>query len=885
MPFKKTHQQDFLSAGSAHSLFTGRDKELLFFAQQILHPEEPSYNILSIWGPGGVGKTTLLSQMKRQATIAGCLVAWVDEQQSTSASIMEKFAQQLHLGSAFSNALHHYKEILQFLPPSPIPPSLHRRAVTKAPDLAGSLVEGIPLAGPLLREITKVVTEHVLDHVHTQQERSAVPFTSPLESLTQVFVTELNHLAEGKGTSFPGRAKREQKILLFFDTFEQVADEVVPWLLHCVLEQEIHPTIVLVIAGRDPLERSTAASPKQWLPYYEMQTMYELPVDPFTYEETSAYLAGRGITTKERISTIWHLSHGLPLYLGLLASHRKGMLDPTKDVVDNFLSRIPDSEPIKRRLTLDAALFSKPFNLDDLEAFPYLPEQERPALYAWLIRQPFIRSSSLEGRYLYHDLVQELFQRYLLQHSHNTYYASRKALVCHYQRVLEHLQIRQEKNRYGPSEERLEVMLALAAQRFFLADEESHFQALLPLLDIAEYDDNEQVQALLRWLVHIVERLSQKDPHAYRVAQRFLHFLQTLPQEYDLKNKQAWLHATDDLLTLVNYSPLPELHAYIYDCCGWGFMRLGEHQQALMSFEHALVLCPDSARLYNGRGWARFWLEEYQQAISDFDHGLRLAPSHPHLYMGRGLAYRRLKLYQEALSDFNHAIQLGYRDFIICLHRANVYVELKEYEKAFSDWNHFLEVAPAEHYQRGLVYFRQGCFYLRFSKLHDAMSCFTYSYEHILRQSEYSWAHDMFLWTKIWSTMCQAYPHLDEIQQLHSIAEGNHYIAYTSQGVLLWLQGKFREALTKLQYATTLHLHENWYRYQWEIYWREWDALFWLGMTYFMLNQEEEARVAIEQALALEMPPILLRPLRWFEHDRPKVYEQFIKPLLNAYDL
>jgi hypothetical protein len=37
-------------------------------------------------------------------------------------------------------------------------------------------------------------------------------------------------------------------------------------------------------------------------------------------------------------------------------------------------------------------------------------------------------------------------------------------------------------------------------------------------------------------------------------------------------------------------------------------------------------------------------------------------------------------------------------------------------------------------------------------------------------------------------------------------------------------------------------------------HWKAWDVHFWRGMVYLALDQEEEARRAIEQALALEMP-------------------------------
>jgi hypothetical protein len=83
----------------------------------------------------------------------------------------------------------------------------------------------------------------------------------------------------------------------------------------------------------------------------------------------------------------------------------------------------------------------------------------------------------------------------------------------------------------------------------------------------------------------------------------------------------------------------------------------------------------------------------------------------------------------------------------------------------------------------------------------------------------------------------------------------------------------------------TLH-YVNWPNRDYEVgHWQEWDASFWPGMAYLALDQEEEARMAIAQALAFDIPPILLKPLSWFEQDRPKLYELFVKPLFATYDV
>ncbi len=707
--------------------------------------------------------------------------------------------------------------------------------------------------------------------------------------MTQVFISELNHLAATKVTlPSTNHAKRERRILLFFDTLEQVAEEVVPWLLAVVLRMEINANIVFILAGRDSLERSTAAGPKLWLPYYENQTLHALLVQPFTQEETFAYLAERGITAQEQMEIIWRLSHGLPLYLGLLTSNGQEGFDPTKDVVDNFLQRISASEPTKRQLALDAALFSRPFNLDDLEAFPYLSDQERPALYAWLLRQPFVRASSLSGRSVYHNLVQELFQQYILQHSPKTYYATRRFLATYYQHVFEHLQTVQEKNQYGPSEERLEVMLALASQRFALPDEESHLQALFPLLDIREYEDIEQMQTMLRMLQKTVQVLShtQAGAHAHQVAQASLRFFETLPTLWDQTHHREWLEARDHLLGLLEHTCSPELIAHLYDMCGWGYLRLKEFQQAFTWFERALALHPHSARIHNGLGNAYYYLKAYEQALEHFNHALQLAPHHPHVYAGRGRTYGRLKAYHQALSDFDHVfqLQLGEKNVNAYHQRGRIYLVLKDYRNALANWDRLLEVAP-EDPRVASVQFQRGCAYLWLKDLLQASTCFTRSYELACTHVFFSWAQDFVLWVREWSLMCQTPPRSYTLHRLEAIAGGDHYTACVSQGVIFFHQRKLQQALTTLHHATALHYDQYWYQDFWADYWREWDAPFWLAMTYLALDQEEEARLAIEQALAFEMPPILLKPLTWFEQEKPKLYEQLVKPLFATYEV
>ena len=50
------------------------------------------------------------------------------------------------------------------------------------------------------------------------------------------------------------------------------------------------------------------------------------------------------------------------------------------------------------------------------------------------------------------------------------------------------------------------------------------------------------------------------------------------------------------------------------------------------------------------------------------------------------------------------------------------------------------------------------------------------------------------------------------------------------------------------------------------------------------LGRNKEAIAAIEKALELGLPPVLLAPLCWFEQERPKFFEKYANPLLARFE-
>jgi tetratricopeptide (TPR) repeat protein len=901
MPFvKRSHLQD-PSLVDIPSLFIGRAGELLFFVHHILRPEAPTHNILSISGQGGVGKSTLLTRFIAETHEAPykdyCLTAIIDERQSTPVGMMEKFAQQLHLTGEFAKALKQYKETLRRQQVER--ETFYNTLFESVPDIAGAVVEGIPVAGPLLREGTKVAAKHLLkENQASQFPPNATFFEPPLDGLTRAFVNELNHLADAKVILGSNRKKRQRRIVLFFDTFEQLANETTPWLLDHFLDAQVSDNVVLVVAGRDHIEHTSPDDPKRWLRYCDDNTIYWISLNSFTEDETRIYLVKREITNADQIANIWHLSRGLPLYLGFLTSNPHGDIDPTKDVVVNFLRWIPEQESIKRQLALDAALLSRPFNQDDLDAFFYVPESDRASLYQWLTEQPFVRSQSQNGRYLYHDVARDLFSRHLYQRSQKHYDEIRRALATYYQELLEKIQAERGKEVYR-SEEWLELLLAIVSQLLLLPDPTSHIKAIEHVLLAYEHTNKAQEREIMRVLHDFAWQSSSHhiNPAMRLVAIQLFHYVEAG------QDKQKWLEATDALIHKITNIPLfnqktiariyyKRARVYnrrntelfnkeranenfrlalklfepmnYYDR-GFAYFYIGNYQEALVVHNQALEQNPQDVNAYFGRGWAYTNLGEHQQAIDDFECVLKLAPNYHNLgglYNGFRWAYFGAGKYQEALAANDYYVKRDPGDYDPYVFRSRCFRSLKDYLQSIDAYNHALELAPKE----ADVYFQRGLTYLWLKDLQQAQADFTRSYE--LKQTNIYYT----LMTE-WTGLCQEAVDQSVSERLEAIAavKPQSYSAHVCQGIALLLRRHFREALAELEQALLQKRNDDW------------EAHFWKGMTYAFLEQDEEAITAVEKALTLELPPILLTPLRWFEQERRDFYVRYLVPLLTKY--
>ena len=360
----------------AHPLFIGRLNEIKFVQQQLIEPEVPHYNIVCFHGQGGIGKSTLLSRLEE---ILGKneqewppLFARVDERQPTPVKVMQVFAKRLEMKGAFEKALELYKETLR-----KIRQDRQESEETFGRKITGqvtrAVVESVPIVGTFIKEGAEQVSNLLWDEFHDHRRRKdAGHLEDPLRDLTQAFVSELNKHAEAADSGIFSHDQGHRRIFLCFDTFEYIAGQIEPWLLDMFLAEDIHASVVILIAGRSSL----SLDPVRWLKYANDEILHQIEIKPFSKEETRLYLAEAQIIGEAHVDQIWGLSQGLPLYLRMLTFSRHVDIDVTEGVVENYLRWIPADEPYKRRLLLEAALFSRPFNRDDLKAFSYISDDE-----------------------------------------------------------------------------------------------------------------------------------------------------------------------------------------------------------------------------------------------------------------------------------------------------------------------------------------------------------------------------------------------------------------------------------------------------------------------------------------------------------------------------
>jgi tetratricopeptide (TPR) repeat protein len=469
-------------------------------------------------------------------------------------------------------------------------------------------------------------------------------------------------------------------------------------------------------------------------------------------------------------------------------------------------------------------------------------------------------------------------------------------LARYYQQRLVQLQIAGGRSA-SFSSEWLELSLARASQLFCLMDNASHASAIEQMMEITS--ETKQERELVTALRALFQDQSDtlETASARRTAQLLLRYI-----EADLASEEL-LTAANGLLEVVSHTPTfsVTLLARIYSKRGMAYYSRSNYQQAMQDFDQALALDPAYAGAYLLRGMAYSARKEYQQAIADFNQTLVLDAGATFAFAHRGTAQLQCKDYERAIADFDRALTLDpHLERALLLRRlvswellayrpgkgevdqaikldpndAQAYVQrgmascyLSEGLQAIVDFDRALELDPSD----ALAYAGRGHVYLEMGEIERARVD--------LLSSQAFAPNDVYVgMLLVWLDLSQqkSLPDgTDFPERLEELAARDQQqpASPVSRGMSLLLRGRLEEAEASLDQALSLNPAMR-------------EAFFWKSMVCALLQRDEEARAALGQALAGELPlaRALLAPLRWLEQKRPDFYRNYAEPVMNRSD-
>lgn len=122
--------------------------------------------------------------------------------------------------------------------------------------------------------------------------------------------------------------------------------------------------------------------------------------------------------------------------------------------------------------------------------------------------------------------------------------------------------------------------------------------------------------------------------------------------------------------------------------------RMDRPNEAIKSYDAALMFNPQDVQALGNRGADRIELHDYKGAIADLTQAIALDQKEPILFVDRGVAYQKTAQYQNALQDDDRAIELAPNDPIPYFNRGNVLSALGQFGRAIGDYSKAIALRP-----------------------------------------------------------------------------------------------------------------------------------------------------------------------------------------------
>ncbi len=306
-------------------------------------------------------------------------------------------------------------------------------------------------------------------------------------------------------------------------------------------------------------------------------------------------------------------------------------------------------------------------------------------------------------------------------------------------------------------------------------------------------------------------------------TQKVEDLYQAAEELYDQQRFGECLNLLDQALQ-INRS-----NAYLYHVKGDTLYEMKAYWGAATSYVRALRNAPDLAAAAMNLGNTYYLLKQYEKSLKQYDHVAQLIVDNGHISYNRGNTLAGAGMLLEAVESYSRSIEL-LPDFAgSYLNRANTLARLMRNQEALADYRHALALAPED---------------------------------------------SNIAWTMAWAYFGKEFLTDIDVRDLERIAriDPGHYTSALCLAVSALQGSDMPGALYHLERAVQLEKDE-------------WDPHFWTGFLSAMQGETEIARQAIETALDMGLPPLLLTPLYWLQSLRPEFFEQYAEKLLQQFGI
>jgi len=160
----------------------------------------------------------------------------------------------------------------------------------------------------------------------------------------------------------------------------------------------------------------------------------------------------------------------------------------------------------------------------------------------------------------------------------------------------------------------------------------------------------------------------------------------------------------------VHLEALPD----VFYQAGESLAKLRHWDEAIASYEQAVLLAPDNPQFYIGLGWAWYWgYKDVDRAIEQFQQVSLLNPRNVGGYLHISDVYRLSGDYQQALIWIEKALLQDPQNEWIYIYRGHIFFLQGNYQEAEQDFLYALSLAPqtaGAHFWLGKVYWEQEWF-------------------------------------------------------------------------------------------------------------------------------------------------------------------------------